>query len=214
VKVPVYNKEGEVVRQAELDDTVFAIPFNNAAVHQAMVCQNNNARQGNACAKTRSEISGSGRKLFKQKGTGRARSRNAKSPLRRGGGVTFGPRPRDFSQDIPKKMRRLAIRCLLSDKVANGELKLLNELTISEPKTKQMVIIMKALGIEKSALIATPKAEENIIKSARNLHKVKTTPANLLNVRDLLTYQSLMMTEEAVRQIEKLWGSEKVKKAE
>ena len=214
MKIPVYNNKGEVVRQAELNDQIFAVPFNQAVVHQAMVRQNNNARQGTACAKTRSEVRGSGRKLFKQKGTGRARNRSAKSPLRRGGGVTFGPKPRDYSQEMPKKMRRLAIKCLLSEKVASGELKLLDELILNEPKTKQMMAILKVLGMEKSALIATHHADENVVKSARNLRKVKTTPANLLNVVDLLNFQMLLMTEEAVHQVEKLWGTEKVEVAE
>ncbi len=206
VKLPVYNLKGEVVRQIEINDDVFAVPFNQPVVHQALLRQRANARQGTASAKTRSEVIGSQRKLFRQKGTGSARAGSSKSPLRRGGGVTFGPRPRDYRQAMPKKMRRLAIRCLLSAKAESGELKILDELKMTEAKAREMAAILKALGVASSTLIATEKVEEKVVKSARNLRKVKTTPANQLNVVDLLTYDTLLMTESAVHQVEGLWG--------
>ncbi len=206
VKLPVYNLKGEVVRQIEINDDVFAVPFNQPVVHQALLRQRANARQGTASAKTRSEVIGSQRKLFRQKGTGNARAGSSKSPLRRGGGVTFGPRPRDYRQAMPKKMRRLAIRCLLSAKAESGELKILDELKMTEAKAREMAAILKALGVASSTLIATEKVEEKVVKSARNLSKVKTTPANQLNVVDLLTYDTLLMTESAVHQVEGLWG--------
>ena len=206
VKLPVYNLKGEVVRQIEINDDVFAVPFNQPVVHQALLRQRANARQGTASAKTRSEVIGSQRKLFRQKGTGNARAGSSKSPLRRGGGVTFGPRPRDYRQAMPKKMRRLAIRCLLSAKAESGELKILDELKMTEAKAREMAAILKALGVASSTLIATEKVEEKVVKSARNLRKVKTTPANQLNVVDLLTYDTLLMTESAVHQVEGLWG--------
>lgn len=207
MQISVYNVSGEEIRKAEIDDSVFAVPFNEAVVHQAMVRHNANARQGTSNTKTRGQVRGSARKLFRQKGTGNARAGTVKSPLRRGGGVVFGPHPRDYRQDMPKKMRQLAIRCLLSAKAANGELKVLEGLSVEEPKTKVMAGILEALKVDISALVATEKPQENVIKSARNIKKVKTTPANLLNVGDLLKYRTLVMTEEAVRQVEGIWGT-------
>jgi large subunit ribosomal protein L4 len=206
VEVPVYNASGQVVKNIEISDRVFAVPFNEAVVHQAVVRQQANARQGTASTKTRGEVAGSTRKLFRQKHTGMARAGSKKSPLRRGGGITFGPRPRSYQQDMPKKMRRLALRCALSAKTRDEELKVLEELKLDQPKTKQMAAILTALGIDSTALIVTDVPEENIIKSARNLAGIKTMPANILNVVDILSYKMLLMTESAVRQAEKLWG--------
>jgi large subunit ribosomal protein L4 len=206
VQVPVYNRSGEQTKEIEVSDTVFAVPFNQAVVHQAMVRQRANARQGTASTKTRSEVAGRKGKLFRQKGTGRARAGSVRSPLRRGGGVTFGPKPRDYSQAMPKKMRRLAIRCMLSAKVESGQLKVLEELNLAAAKTKEMAGLLAALGMETSALVATSQPDENLIRAARNIPRVKTTPASLLNVVDLLSHNTLMMTEAAVRQVETLWG--------
>lgn len=206
MQVPVYSLSGEVVKHIEISDHVFAVPFNQAVVHQTLVRQRANARQGTASTKTRGEVSGSSRKLFRQKGTGMARAGSRKSPLRRGGGITFGPHPRSYEQAIPKKMRRLALRCVLSAKAGDGELKVVEQLKLEEPKTKEMVRILAALGVNTSALIATSEPEENVIKSARNLPGIKTTPANILNVVDLLSYKMLLMTEAAVRKAEQLWG--------
>ncbi len=206
MQVPVYSLSGEVVKHIEISDQVFAVPFNQAVVHQALVRQRANARQGTASTKTRGEVSGSSIKLFRQKHTGRARAGSRKSPLRRGGGITFGPHPRSYEQAIPKKMRQLALRCVLSAKASDGELKVVEQLKLEEPKTKEMVRILAALGVDTSALIATSEPEENVIKSARNLPRIKTTPANILNVVDILSYKMLLMTEAAVRKAEQLWG--------
>jgi len=206
VQVPVYSLSGEVVKHIEISDQVFAVPFNQAVVHQALVRQRANARQGTASTKTRGEVSGSSVKLFRQKHTGRARAGSRKSPLRRGGGITFGPHPRSYEQAIPKKMRQLALRCVLSAKASDGELKVVEQLKLEEPKTKEMVRILAALGVDSSALIATSEPEENVIKSARNLPRIKTIPANILNVVDILSYKMLLMTEAAVRKAEQLWG--------
>jgi large subunit ribosomal protein L4 len=206
VEVPVYNASGQVVKNIEISDRVFAVPFNEAVVHQAVVRQQANARQGTASTKTRSEVAGSTRKLFRQKHTGLARAGSKKSPLRRGGGVTFGPKPRSYRQDIPKKMRQLALRCALSAKTRDEELKILEELKLDQPKTKQIAGILAALGIDSTALIVTEVPEKNVIKSARNLAGIKTLPANILNVVDILSHKMLLMTESAVRQAEKLWG--------
>ena len=207
MQVPVYNIAGEVVRQIEVSDHVFAVPFNEMVVHQVMVGQRANARQGTASTKTRGTVHGSTRKLYRQKGTGYARAGSKKSPLRRGGGITFGPHPRDYRQDIPRKMRRLALRCVLSAKAGDGELKVLEEFNFTEPKTKKMLEVLSALGVDSSALIVTPEPEENVIKSARNIPKIKTMPANIINVLDILSHKTLLMTEAAVRIAEKLWGN-------
>jgi large subunit ribosomal protein L4 len=216
VQVPVYSLTGEVVEHVEISDQVFAVPFNEGVVHQAMVRQQANARQGTASTKTRSEVSGSSAKMFRQKGTGLARAGSRRSPLRRGGGITFGPQPRSYRQAMPKKMRQLAIRCVLSAKARDKELKVLEELKLKEPKTKQMAQILTALGVDSSALIVTSEPEDSVVKSARNLKGIKTMPANLINVLDILSYKILLMTVTAVRKVEQLWGkklAEEVKHA-
>jgi len=207
VQVPVYNLSGEVVRQIEVSDAVFAVPFNEAVVHQVMVGMQANARQGTASTKTRGNVHGSTRKLYRQKGTGYARAGSKKSPLRRGGGITFGPHPRDYHQETPRKMRRLALKCVLSAKAGDGELKVLEGFDFNEPKTKKMNEALVALGIDSSALIVTQEPEENVIKSARNIRRIKTMPANVLNIIDILSYKTLLMTEAAVRVAEKLWDN-------
>jgi len=209
VEVPVYSPSGQVIKNIEISDGVFAVPFNEAVVHQAVVRQQANARQGTSSTKTRAEVAGSSRKLFRQKHTGMARAGSKKSPLRRGGGITFGPKPRSYQQDMPKKMRQLALRCALSAKTRDDELKILEELKLDQPKTKEMAQILVALGIDSTALIVTDAPEENIIKSARNLAGIKTLPANILNVVDILSHKMLLMTEPAVRKAEQLWGPQK-----
>lgn len=206
MQVPVANLTGEIVAQIEISDYVFGVPFNEAVVHQVMVGQRANARQGTASTKTRGEVSGSTRKLFHQKGTGNARAGSIKSPLRRGGGIVFGPKPRSYRQATPKKMRRLALRCVLSAKLRDSELIIVDQLQFEQPKTKEMVRILAALGMDYSVLIVDHEPAENVIKSARNLPKIKTMPASLLSVVDLFSYKRLLMTVAAVRQAEELWG--------
>ena len=206
MQIPVHNLTGEVVDHIEISEQVFGIPFNEAVVHQVMVAQRANARQGTASTKTRGEVSGSTRKLFRQKGTGSARAGGIKSPLRRGGGITFGAKPRSYRQAIPKKMRRLALRCVLSAKAKDQEIVILEQLQLEQPKTKEMVLILAALGVDSSALIVTAEPEENVVKSARNLSGIKTMPASLLNVVDILSCKMLLMTVAAVRRAEGLWG--------
>lgn len=211
MKVPVYNLAGEVVKNISVSDHVFGVPFNEAVVHQAMVRQQANARQGTASTKTRAEVSGTGRKLYRQKHTGMARAGSRRSPLRRGGGVAFGPKPRSYRQAMPKKMRQLALRCMLSTKAKDKELMVLEQLEFDEPKTKEMARILAGLGVDSSALIVTKEAEGNVVKSARNLSKIKTSPASLLNVVDLLSCKMLLMTEAAVRRAEEIWGEKSSK---
>ena len=205
MQIPVYNLEGEVVKNIEISDALFGAPLNEGVVHQVMLAQRANARQGTASTKTRGEVNGSTRKLFRQKGTGSARAGSRKSPLRRGGGITFGPHPRDYRQAVPKKMRRLALRSVLSAKAGDGELKVLEELKFDEPKTRKMTQLLDVLGIASSALVVTAVPEESIIKSARNLPKIKTMPVSLLNVLDIISCKMLIMTEAAVRKAERLW---------
>ncbi len=206
MKAEVYDLNGEVVEQIELNEAVFALPLNQAVVHQAMVRQLANGRQGTASAKTRGEVSGSTRKLYAQKHTGRARRGDIKSPLLRGGGVAFGPKPRSYRQSMPKKMRRLALRCLLSAKIREGNMRLLKELDFEQPKTKDMVSVLSSLGIDSSALIVTAQSVPNVIRSAANLTDIKVVPSALVNVLDLLSYEMLVATVPAVRNIEEIWG--------
>lgn len=206
MQVPVYNSVGEVVKNIEISDTVFAVPFNEAVVHQALVRQRADARQGTHDTKTRGEVAGSRKKLYSQKHTGEARAGDRRSPTRVHGGVAFGPHPRDYTKDMPKKMRRLALKCVLSSKVSEGQFKILDKFTFEVPKTREMVKVLDSLKLESSALIVTSAPEENVIKSARNIPGLKTLPASTLNVLDLLSYRALVMTEDAVRKVEQLWG--------
>lgn len=208
MEIPVYNVSGQVVKNVTVSDDLFAVPMNDAVVHQAMVAQAANARQGTSSTKTRSEVSGTSQKMFRQKGTGEARAGSRKSGLRPGGGVIFGPKPRDYSKALPKKMRRLAIRCLLSDKVASGSLKVVDTLALDAPKTQEMTKVLSALEIDTTAIIATAGVDETVVLSARNLPQVKTTPANLMNVGDLLKYEKLLLTEQALEVVQQVWGAE------
>ena len=206
MQAPVYNLVGEVVKHIEISDQVFAVPFNEGVVHQAMVMQRANARQGTASTKTRGEVSGTSGKMYRQKGTGSARAGSRRSPLRRGGGIVFGPHPRSYHQAMPRKMRRLALKCALSAKAGDGELKVLEELKLEEAKTKRMAQILAALEANSSVLIVTDEPEVSVIKSARNLPGIKTMTANLLNVLDIVSYKVILMTETAVRKAERIWG--------
>ena len=206
MQAPVYNLAGEVVDNIEISDKVFGVPFNEALVHQSVLRQQANARQGNASTKTRGNVSGSTRKLFKQKGTGSARAGSIKSPLRRGGGIVFGPHPRDYHQAMPKSMRRLALRCVLSAKLEDGEMKIMESLKLDEIKTKNVVGILDAMKVDNTTLVVTGEGNVNLVKSARNLPGVKTLPANLLNVVDIISHNTLLMDVDAVRKAEQLWG--------
>ena len=203
--MPVYNLNGEVVDQIELNQGIFNLPFNEAVVHQTMVGQLANRRHGTVSTKTRGQVKGSTRKLYRQKHTGRARRGDIKSPLLRGGGVVFGPKPRNYTQSTPRKMRRLALKCLLSAKVREGNIRLLQELNFEEPRTKDMLNILSSLGVDSSTLILTSESTPNVVKSVANLPEVKVLPSNLVNVLDLLSYEILVATVPAIRAIEKIW---------
>ena len=209
MQIDVYNQNGKKTSKIELDDTVFNVPLNETVVHQALVMQLANRRQGTVDTKTRAEVAKSTRKLFNQKHTGRARRGSAKSPVLKGGGVAFGPHQRSYRQAMPKKMRRLALKCVLSAKAGSGDLKVIDKFELSEPDTKQLLDMLITLGIDTSVIIATGKVEDYANKSARNLVAVKMMPASLLNVADLLSCQGLVMTVDAVKKVEELWGQEK-----
>ena len=213
MQVEVYNLKGKATKQLEIRDDVFALPFNEAVVHQALVRQLANRRLGTADTKKRGEVRGSTRKLFAQKHTGRARRGDIRSPMLVGGGVAFGPHPRSYRQAMPRKMRRLALRCVLSAKAGSGELKIVDKLELDSAKTKAVLDMLIALGISDSAIIATAEAEANLIKSARNLMGVKTMLAPLLNIAELLSCKYIIMTVDAVRKVEELWGEKSVPEA-
>ena len=213
MKLPVMNAEGKELRKLNVDDSVFGIEPNGTVLHQAYVRQRNNQRAGTAQTRTRGEVVGSTRKLHRQKGTGRARAGTAGSPTRVGGGTAFGPRVRDYSQAMPKKMRRLAIRSALSGKAADGQLVVIDQLTLEVPKTKEISRILRNVGIHRSALIVTSESDRSVLASTRNLHRTKVLPARYLNVGDMLNHQSLLMTEDAVRIAESLWAVKGAKKA-
>ena len=202
MQLAVRNIAGEVVDNIDVDGSVFDVPLNRAVVHQAMVRQLANARLGTAETKTRGEVAGSTRKLYKQKHTGKARKGSIKSPLLKGGGITFGPHPRSYKQRMPKKMRRLALRCLLSAKASSGEILVVDQLKLDQPKTAEMARVLKALGVTSSALVVTQKPEANVVRSAQNLQGTRTLPADLLNVRDLLTYKFVVIGVDGLRVVE------------
>ena len=208
MQLAVHNIKGEVVDHVELKDEVFAVAMNQAVVHQALVQQRANARRGTASTKTRSQVAGGGRKPFRQKGTGRARRGSQSSPLLKGGGVTFGPQPRSYRQAMPRKMRRLALRCVLSAKAADGEMLVLDELKLDRPRTADMARILEALDAGRSALIVTEEANTNVVKAARNLEGARTLPASMLNVADILTQRKMVITLAAARRAEELWSPE------
>jgi len=206
------NMDGEEVGAIELHDRVFGVPMNQSVVHQVMVAQRANARKGTASTKTRSMVAGGGRKPWRQKGTGRARQGSIRSPQWRGGGVVFGPHPRSYKQHTPKKMRRLAIRCLLSEKVTMGCLTVMDQLTMERPSTKKLKSILHNLSAGSSVLIALEHMEQTVHRSARNLGKVRVAPVSLLNVIDLLNYDHLIVTQDAVQKAEALWAHEPLRR--
>jgi len=206
VKLPVRDASGQQLRQIQVDDSVFGITPNMAVLHQAFVTQRANQRWGTAQTKSRGEVRGSTRKVRAQKYTGRARAGSNRAPTRVGGGVAFGPRLRDYSKDFPKKMRRLAIRSALSGKVADGELVVIDQLDFERPKTREIVRLLDSVGVGSSVLIVTGRPDRTVLASARNLAKAKVVPAPYLNVLDMLTHRGLLITEEAVRVAESLWG--------
>jgi large subunit ribosomal protein L4 len=203
----VYNMAGEAVEELELSEQVFGVTPNMAVLHQVVTAQLVNRRQGNASTKTRAEVSGGNKKPYRQKGTGRARQGSTRSPQFRHGGVVFGPRPHPYHHDVPRKMRRLAIRSALSDKVANEKLIVLNELSLEAPRTKDMVAILGKLPLDgKRVLMMLPKRDENVVLSLRNIPFAKVQHVSSINVVELLKHDCLIMPVETVRWLELVFG--------
>ena len=208
MQATVYNMAGEAVETVELDDTIFGITPNTTVIHQAVVRQQANARQGTHDTKTRADVRGGGRKPWRQKGTGRARQGSTRSPQWRHGGVVFGPHPRSYEKDMPRKMRRLAIRSVLSAKAAEGHIVLVDTFDEIEPRTKAMVEVMKKLNIgENSALIMTTDAQANLELAASNLPKVKTVSAHLLSVLDMIKHSYLVLPKASLDVIGGILGN-------
>lgn len=204
--VPIRNMAGETVGEIALRDDIFAAPINKAVMHQALVRQLANARRGTHKVKGRSDVSGGGRKPWRQKGTGRARQGSIRAPHWRGGGIVFGPTPRSYRKRMPRKMRRLAMRSALSVKVNNEQLIVLDQLNVDSAKTKEMVRILANLDLHESVLILLPERNQGVEFSARNLPDVKTLQAGYLNMRDLLGHQVVVLTPEVVAEIERILG--------
>jgi large subunit ribosomal protein L4 len=199
----LYATNGSELGKVELSDEVFGKAPGEGAVHQVVVAQQANLRQGSAATKERSHVAGSTRKRWRQKGTGRARVGSGKSPHWRGGGVAFGPHPRDFTQRINKKMRREALRSVIVDKLQSDRLIVLNELSLEEPKTKDLTTILRRLSIEESCLIVTETADKNAYLSARNIPGVKQTHVDSLAALDVISHRKLVMTKSALESLEK-----------
>ncbi|CDC40573.1 MAG TPA: 50S ribosomal protein L4 [Lachnospiraceae bacterium] len=204
-KVSVYNIEGNKVGDMELNDAVFGVEVNEHLVHMAVVSQLANKRQGTQSAKTRSEVSGGGRKPWRQKGTGHARQGSTRAPQWTGGGIVFAPKPRDYSFKMNKKEKNLALKSVLTSKVAEDKLIVLDSISFDEIKTKKMVAVLNNLKADK-ALVVLNDNDKNVILSAKNIPDVKTALTNTINVYDILKYDKLIVTKDAVATIEEVYA--------
>lgn len=205
MQIDIVDTNGEVVGQTDLEETVWGIEPNLSVVHQALVRQQANARLGTSDTKTRSEARGGGRKPWRQKGTGRARQGSIRSPQWRGGGVVFGPNQRKYTKAMPRQMRRLAIRSVLSAKVRDERVIVIRGLGDVDARTKAMKAMLSAMPESRSVLIVTPEKMETVSRGAANLPNVKTIIASMLNVRDVLKFDHIVMAEESIPVIEELW---------
>jgi large subunit ribosomal protein L4 len=207
--VKVRNLKNEEVGEVELSDAVFGAPLNEALIHAAVRNFMANARQGTSATKTRGDVSGSGRKLWKQKGTGRARIASLRSPLWKGGGNVHGPQPHDWSYNMPRKMRQGALRSALSERVREGRVVLVDGWAFDKPKTKEFVASLKQLGLEGKTLIVDSLDNENLRLSTRNVQSAKVVNSFGLNIYDLLYHEKLIISEAAVKELEQLLGPKK-----
>lgn len=205
-KIDVYDIKGKKVSEVELSEEVFGMEPNEELVHSAVVNYLANQRQGTQSTKTRAEVRGGGRKPWRQKGTGRARQGSIRSPQWIKGGIALGPKPRSYRYTINKKERRIAIKSVLSSKVLENELTVVDKIAFDEIKTKNMVTTLSNLKIEGKTLIMLPEKNENVQKSARNIEGVKTTLVNTINVYDLLKYNKLVVTLDAVKKLEEVYA--------
>ncbi len=205
-KVDVYNVEGKKVSDVELKEEIFGIEPNEAIVHSVLVNYLANQRQGTQSTKTRAEVRGGGRKPWRQKGTGRARQGSIRAPQWIKGGIALGPKPRSYKYRVNKKEKQLAIKSLLSSKVLENDLVVVDKFDFKEIKTKQMAVAMKNLKVEDKALVVIPEKNENVQKSTRNLEGVRTSSVATLNVFDLLKHKKLVLTVDAVKKIEEVYA--------
>ena len=203
--IKVYKQTGAEAGTMTLDDSVFGVEFNEALVHQVVVAQLNNKRQGTKSTLTRTEVRGGGIKPWRQKGTGRARQGSIRAPQWTGGGVVFAPKPRDFSQKINKQMKRGALCCALSGKVADEGFVVVDEIKLAEAKTKEMVKVLDALKIDKRVLLVVTDADEAVVRAANNIPTVTTINTSLINVYDVMANEKLVITKEAVKTIEEAY---------
>ena len=203
--VAVYNREAQKVGEMNLSDNIFGVEVNKEVMHQVVVAQLANKRQGTQSAKTRSEVRGGGIKPWRQKGTGRARQGSIRAPQWIHGGVVFAPKSRSYRMSIPKKVRRLALKSALSSKVNDEEIIVLESLEMTEPKTKEVVRMLEAFEAKKTLIVVAEK-NENVYKSARNIPNVTVLPVNNLNVYDILKYDNFMVTKDAVAKIEEVYA--------
>jgi large subunit ribosomal protein L4 len=205
-KVAVYNVSGSQVGEVELSDSVFGIEPHSHVLNEAVLMQRASLRLGTHKVKGRSEVRGGGRKPWKQKGTGRARQGSIRAPQWKGGGVVFGPTPRSYGYKLPKKVRRLAIKSALSSKVLGNEIIVLDQLQLSQPKTKEFAAILSNLKVDRKALVVTAGYEENVALSARNIPGVKFVAADGINVLDVMVYDKLIITKDAVQKVEEVFA--------
>ncbi|MGN1039451.1 MAG: 50S ribosomal protein L4 [Oscillospiraceae bacterium] len=205
-KINVVDKQGKIIEAIELADSVFGIKPNTVVMHMAVVNYLANQRQGTQSTLTRSEVSGGGRKPWRQKGTGNARQGSIRAPQWRHGGIALGPKPRDYSYSLTKKTKRLAMKSAFSSKVLSNELVVLNELKLEEYKTKNIVEVLKGLEINSKALIVLPEVDRITAKSANNIKGIKTEYVNTLNVYDILNYDKLIIIKEAIAKIEEVYA--------
>ena len=205
--VGVYNAEGEQVGEMELSEAIFDAEVKESLLYDVSQMLLNNCRRGTASTKTRAEVRGGGRKPWRQKGTGRARHGSIRSPIWRGGGVVFGPKPRNYRYLLPKKMRRAAMRSALTSKLKQEQLIILDELRLAAPKTKEVVRVLANLGVRGKALLVSSGSDVNLYKSSRNIPGVKSVPAGQINVLDILRHERLVMTKDAVEKIEEVFAS-------
>ena len=205
--VKVRNLKSEEVGEIELSDEVFGAPLNKALIYSAVKCYMANQRAGTSATKTRGDVRGSGKKLWKQKGTGRARIASLRSPLWKGGGNVHGPQPRDWSYSIPKKMRRGAIRSVLSERLREGGLIIVDNFELESHKTKDFSVTLETLGLSKRTLVVDSHTNDNLVLSSRNLREVTLVAASSVNIYDLLTHEQVALTREAATHLEKQLGN-------
>ena len=208
MELPVKNQGGDTVDTITLNDAVFGVSMNPTVVHQALVIYQGNKRQGTHDTKTRGEVSGGGKKPWAQKHTGRARQGSTCAVQWRHGGIAFGPHPRSHRKELPRRLRRLALKCVLSEKARRGRLVCLETLEGLDGKTRSMAQLLGNLGVSGSALLVTLEPQENVIRAAHNLPKIWTLPVNLLNAEELLRREMVVMTVDAARQAEQIWAVE------